>query len=109
MTAVSRAVRLREGPLRELPLYMTTPKLVDSKHLLCYVSRTLTQSISKHKSRTLRAEVSFRHSIVSFRLLAFVKKESAARRVLKPWPLPSPPLMNPDLSQRARAIIHRVL
>ena len=29
MTAVSRAVRLREGPLRELPLYMTTPKLVD--------------------------------------------------------------------------------
>ena len=59
MTAVSRAVRLREGPLRELPLYMITPKLVD---LLCYVSRTLTQSISKHKSRTLRAEVSLRHS-----------------------------------------------
>ena len=30
MAAVSRAVRLREGPLRELPLYMTTPKLADS-------------------------------------------------------------------------------
>ena len=30
MTAVSRAVRLREGQLKELPLYMTTPKLVDS-------------------------------------------------------------------------------